>query len=89
MRIGEAVQVLHDGGRVTRDGWNGQGMFLVLVPGSTFTVDAERPYGRAVPELAGREVQYRDHIDIFTTSGRFGPWTATNGDLLADDWRAL
>lgn len=30
MDIGEAVEVLRDGGRVRRAGWNGKGMWLQL-----------------------------------------------------------
>ena len=30
MKIGEAVEVMRNGGRVTREGWNGQGQFLAM-----------------------------------------------------------
>lgn len=86
MDIGQAVRVLRDGGRVARRGWNGQGMWLVLVPSSTFTVEEGRPLGSAAPHLVGERVEYREHIDIRTTSGRIGPWVSNSGDLLADDW---
>ena len=37
--IGWAVKQMWDGARVRRAGWNGKGMFLFLVPGSTFVVN--------------------------------------------------
>lgn len=86
MNFGQALDQLRDGGRVTREGWNGKGMFLFLVPGSTFTVEASRPMGKASPELVGSQVNYRPHIDMKTVDGEMVPWVASQTDLLADDW---
>lgn len=86
MDFGAALQALRDGERVARDGWNGKGMWLVLVPGSTITVEAGRPVGDAAPDLIGQQVEYRPHIDMYTADGQLVPWHATQSDLLADDW---
>jgi hypothetical protein len=87
--FGTALSVLRGGGRVERKGWNGRGMWLVLVPGSTFTATADRPLGQAAPELVGAEVSYRPHIDMKTVDGDVVPWVASQSDLLADDWRMV
>lgn len=34
MNFGQALEELKKGGRVAREGWNGKGMFLFLVPGT-------------------------------------------------------
>lgn len=73
MDFGEALAALKAGKRVTRSGWNGAGQWLVLVPGSTITVDAERPLGKAAPELVGQAVSYSPHIDIKTVQGTIVP----------------
>lgn len=86
MDFGQALAALNSGNRVTRSGWNGAGMWLVLVPGSTITVTAGRPLGDAAPELVGRDVEYRAHIDIKTVDGQVVPWVASQSDLLAEDW---
>ncbi|WP_412804987.1 DUF2829 domain-containing protein [Nocardia sp. SC052] len=86
MDFGQALAVLRDGGRVARAGWNGKGMWLVLVPGSTFTVEADRTLGQAAPDLVGQTVNYRPHIDMKTVDGEIVPWVASQTDLLADDW---
>lgn len=86
MDFGEALTALKAGGRVTRAGWNGVGMWLVLVPGSAITVEIGRPLGNAAPELVGQQVQYLPHIDMRTTQGQIVPWLASQTDVLAEDW---
>lgn len=86
--IGWAVKELLDGRRVARAGWNGKGMYLFLVPGSTFVVDADRPMGKACPELVGQSVDYRPHVDMKTAQGDVVPWVCSQSDLLAIDWES-
>lgn len=86
MDFGDAIRVLKNGGRVARDGWNGVGMFLYLVPGSTFAVNRPPLLG-IYPE--GHVVTYRSHIDMVTADGSAVPWVASQTDILADDWRSL
>jgi len=86
--FGFALGVLHAGGRVTRESWNTHirnTRWLVLVPGSTFTVTEGRPVALACPALVGREVGYEPHIDLYQ-SGTLSPWTPSTVDLLATDW---
>lgn len=86
MNFGAALHELRSGNRVARDEWNGHGMWLILVPGSTITVEAGRPLGDAVPDLIGEEINYRSHIDIKTINDDIVPWVASQTDLLAEDW---
>jgi hypothetical protein len=86
MDIGQAVKRLQSGDRVCREGWNGRGMYIFLVPGSTFTVEADRPMGRACPELVGKQIDYHAHVDMKTAQGYVVPWLCSQADLLADDW---
>jgi hypothetical protein len=87
--IGDAIQEMREGGKVARKGWNGKGMYLFLVPGSTFTVEAERPMGKVCKELVGKKVDYHAHIDMKTAQGYVIPWLASQADLLADDWEGV
>lgn len=86
MDFGEALTALKNGHRVTRAGWNGRGMFLILVPGSIITVETGRPLGNAAPELIGQQVSYLPHIDMRTAQGDIVPWLASQTDVLAEDW---
>jgi len=83
MSFSQALYHVKAGGRVAREGWNGKGMFLFLVPGSTFKVNRPPLLG-IYPE--GTEVQYHAHIDMRTAQGYVVPWLASQADLLAEDW---
>lgn len=78
-----ALDLIKQGKRVAREGWNGKGMFVFLVPGSTFTVNRE-PLLSIMGE--GTQVQYHGHIDMKTAQGYVVPWLASQADLLAEDW---
>lgn len=89
MDFSSALHAVKSGKRVGRAGWNGKGMWLLLIPGSRFRVEAERPMGQAAPEMVGALVDYRPHIDLYTADAQFVPWCATQSDLLAEDWEIV
>lgn len=86
MNFSDALNALKRGERVAREGWNGKGMFLFLVPGSVFAVNRE-PLLSILGE--GTRVEYHAHIDMKTAQGYVVPWLASQADLLSDDWNTL
>lgn len=86
MSFGHALMALQAGQKVSRAGWNGKGMFLILVPatvGIKFGVGT--PYGKAL----GTDVEstINAHIDMKTATGEFQPgWLASQTDMLSNDW---
>lgn len=84
--FGKAIEELKKGKRVTRLGWNGSGMFLYLVQGSTFKVNRE-PLLSIYEE--GTEITYRPHIDLKTADGSIATWSPSGSDALAEDWIIL
>ena len=86
MPLGFAVEAIRKGKRVARAGWNGKGMFLFLVAGSTFKVN-RAPLLGIYPE--GTEINYCQHVDMRTADGKIVPWLASQTDLLADDWEIV
>jgi hypothetical protein len=89
MDFGDAIRSLKIGRRVARAGWNGKGMFLVLVPGSQgLTVDEGRPLAKAGLPL-GTQFNYLPHIDMWTAQGDMVPWLASQTDVLAEDWMEI
>lgn len=83
MNFGDALSVLKENKKVSRDGWNGKGMFLFLVNGSTFKVN--RPPLLGIYE-DGTEINYHAHIDMKTANGDIVPWVCSQSDMLAEDW---
>ena len=86
MNFSMALVLLKEKQRLAREGWNGKGMYVYLVDGSTFAV-SRPPLLGLLPE--GTEVQYRPHLDMRTADGQYVPWVASQSDLLADDWVAV
>lgn len=101
MSFGHAIEALKAGHKVARRGWNGKGMWLILVPGTAPAyVKDGTPYHRALQtELqVGRQAGSTDimaeilpHIDMWTTNseGRramLPGWLASQTDMLASDW---
>lgn len=86
MNIGDAISAMKNGEKVARKGWNGKGMFLFLVPGSTFKVN-RAPLLGIYPE--GTEINYQSHIDMKTADNTVVPWLASQSDILAEDWEIV
>lgn len=86
LTFGLAIEAMKQGKKVARAGWNGKGMFLFLVPGSTFKVNRVSLLG-IYPE--GTEINYCPHIDMKTADGKVVPWLASQTDVLAEDWSIL
>lgn len=72
------------GGRARRTGWPPDA-FLILVPGSVITVEADRPLGKAAPELVGQQVRYSAHVDLYA-NGLLSPWFPPLDDVHTDNW---
>jgi hypothetical protein len=88
MSFGQAIEALKDGKKVARQGWNGKGMWLIMVPGTpNVRPVAGTPYSKAG---ITQETNINPHIDMFTATGDMQPgWSATQTDMLADDWQIV
>ena len=83
LSFGDAIVYLKQGKKLARSGWNGKGMFIFLVPSSTFKVN-RAPLSGTYPE--GTEISYHAHIDMKTADNQVVPWLASQTDMLAEDW---
>lgn len=77
MNIGEALELLRQGRRVCRDGWNGKGMWLLLVPAAGWSTSVGPSHVPNAHRLPWVGIQ---------TGGGFVPWLCSQTDLLANDW---
>lgn len=80
--FGEALELMKKGYRVSRDGWNGKGMYLVYIGGGV----ANHPLVEG-----GVEVESLHSIAMWTvnSSGRkalLNGWAPSQTDMLANDW---
>lgn len=74
VNFGDALQAIKDGHKVSRDGWNGKGMYLFLVSLWTFKGNESDVYPNS------------EFIAIKAAGDNITPWLASQQDMLADDW---
>lgn len=86
LTFGDALQMLKAGKKVARTGWNGKGMFVYLVQGSTFAVNRPPLLGIYAE---GTTINYNAHIDIKGADGSVSTWVPSIGDCLATDWQVV
>lgn len=92
MSFGHAIEMLKLGKKVSRAGWNGKGMWLVLVPGTPVAQLREGTPYQTATGLA--ECEILPHIDMWTINadGRramLPGWLASQSDMLATDWTVV
>lgn len=88
MNFGKALELMKQGGRVCRKGWNGKGMFIYLVKGTTLDSrdKLRNEADNHIPSLES-EVKINSHIDMFAADKTIViGWVASQTDMLAEDW---
>lgn len=73
MNFGKAIEELKNGNKVAREGWNGKGMWLVLV-NSNDSVDG---------------INVVPYVALKTPANVLQAWNASQADALADDWNIV
>ena len=91
--IGWAIKQMWNGEKVRRSGWNGKGMFIVLMPELNLppynTQGTERKVNDRTAKHIGEDtpLESQPYIAMFTAQGKWQPgWLASQADLLATDW---
>ena len=83
MPFGLAIEALKKGLKFCRAGWNGKGMFLILIEPLEYQVDNHTD---VVPFTMHGQNNLLPWIGIKTADDKFVPWVASQADMLADDW---
>jgi hypothetical protein len=87
MNFGKAIEALKSGERVTRKGWNGKGMHLILIKGKCVHNAITECYGDGVPE---HTPEVLDSIAMYTAQKTLViGWLASQTDMLAEDWKIV
>ena len=93
MNFGKAIEALKEGKRIARQGWNGKGMFLFLLPAGTVPTKAIYDTAlRAVieSEVGGETFEALGSIRMFTAVKKIlTGWLASQSDILSEDWQIL
>lgn len=84
MTFGGALDALKEGRKVARSGWNGKGMWLVLVNSDDYLDYGITPILRTFHPAYDYDIV--PWIGMKTADDKFVPWLASQTDMLAEDW---
>lgn len=86
--FGAAIEALKQGKKVTREGWNGKGMFLWLKPAIKVKSDwCKDPLLKEIANSNGGEVEALGTICMKTADNKvLTGWLASQTDILSEDW---
>ena len=95
MNFGKAIEALKEGKLVTRDGWNGKGMFVMKQIPAEIGLDII-PRMQSVQQSAkdvlinrGTTLKYENQMLIIKLDGTADSWVASSSDIFAEDWVIL
>lgn len=83
MDFGKAIQLLKEGKRVQRKGWNGKNQYIELATNISYK-NAKREIINAKHDAIGNKA-----IAFVGTSGVQLGWLASQADMLAEDWKLV
>lgn len=93
MNFGQAIEALKEGKKVCRAGWNGKGMWIVLMPELNLPPHSMQEPGAKVNDRTAKHIgvdaplESQPYIAMWTASGKWQPgWLASQPDILSDDW---
>ena len=96
MNFGQALEAAKEGKKVQRAGWNGKGMFVVLMPALYLppynTADTMRKVNDRTAKHIGEDtpLDSQPYFAMFTATKQWQPgWLASQADMLAEDWQII
>ena len=80
LNFGEALEIIKNGGKAKRKGWNGKNQYIELATNISY-VNAENETINVEHNAIGNKA-----IAFVGTSGVQLGWLASQSDMLAEDW---
>ena len=85
MNFGEALELLKQGKKIARSGWNGKGMYLIYFSPVAHNLETLLVYDSEI----GTEKPLLPFILMKTADDMYVPWLASQTDILAEDWQEV
>ena len=81
-----ALFLLKQWKKVARSGWNGSGMYAILMPGYPDGVPANKETALKHGIKEGELIRIRPYFALKTAQGDIATWVPSGSDILATDW---
>jgi hypothetical protein len=96
LSFGHAILAAESGHAIRRAGWNGKGMFVVLMPALYLppfnTQDTSRKVNDRTAKWIGEDapLDCQPYFAMYTADKKWQPgWLASQADMLAKDWQVV
>lgn len=87
MSFGAAIELLKQGFKVTRKGWNGKGLFVVYQKAYPDGIPCNKQTADAWGMKEGELFKCEPYLQINTVDGSHAMWVPSIRDCLAEDWK--
>lgn len=85
----QALVYLKAGQKLTRTGWNGRGMFVVMQKAYPNGINCNKQTAEAWGLNEGDLFKVNPYFQIKNANGTHSMWVPSVGDLLAEDWHLV
>jgi len=86
MNFGLATEAAKKGRKVARKGWNGAGMYAVIMPGYPEGIEVNETTQKVHNLEPGTKLVFRPYWQLFTAQKDIAMWAPSGSDSLAEDW---
>ena len=87
MNFGQALEEVKKGNLVTREGWNGKGMFIFLQKGYPDGIALNKNTSEALGVEEGTVMKITPYLMMKAADGTLVTgWLASQTDMLSEDW---
>lgn len=89
LTFGEALEAVKAGRKISREGWNGKGLFVVYQKGYPDGIPCNKQTADAWGLTEGDLFKCEPYLQINTVDGSHAMWVPSIRDCLAEDWMIL
>ena len=96
MNFGQAIEAAKLGKKIARKGWNGKNQWVVLMPALNLPPFSCQKPGAKVNDRTAKHIgpdtplDSQPYFSMWSAQGKWQPgWTATQSDMLAEDWEIV
>lgn len=86
LTFGLAVELAKKGQKISRTGWNGSGMYVVIMPGYPEGIPANTATAKTHNISEGTVLKFRPYFQLKTAQDDIAMWAPSGSDALAEDW---
>ena len=95
MNFGTALESMKAGAKIYREGWNGKGQWVIMMPPLSLPPFNSQSPGAKVNDRTAKHIgkdtqlECQPYFVLWTAQGKWQPgWVPSTSDCLAEDWLA-